>query len=74
MDIPTNNDNTYANAVEKENIMKKHKTKEELVEKIKAIMRRYFECDDNGNPNPTFDEYYTAQEVVDDIKDLVGEI
>lgn len=53
--------------------MKKHKT-EELVEKIKAIMRRYFECDDNGNPNPTFDEYYTAQEVVDDIKYLVGEI
>ena len=52
----------------------KNKTKEELVEKIKAIMRRYFECDDNGNPNPTFDECYTAQEVVDDIKDLVGEI
>lgn len=58
----------------KGNIMKKYKTKEELVEKIKAIMRRYFECDDNGNPNPTFDECYTAQEVVDDIKDLVGEI
>ena len=57
----------------KENIMEKQ-TKEELVEKIKAIMRRYFECDDNGNPNPTFDEYYTAQEVVDDIKYLVGEI
>lgn len=49
-------------------------TKEELVEKIKAIMRRYFECDDNGDPNPTFNEYYTAQEAIDDIKDLIGEI
>lgn len=54
--------------------MKKHKNKEELVEKIKAIMRRYFEWNDNGDSNPTFDEYYTAEEVVDDIKDLVGEI
>lgn len=49
-------------------------TKEELVERIKEIMRRYFISDDNGNPNPTFDEYYTAEEAIDDIKDLVGEI
>lgn len=39
-------------------------TKEELVERIKEIMRRYF----------IHDEYYTAEEAIDDIKDLVGEI
>lgn len=60
---------------QKKNTRKENKmTKEELVEKIKAIMRRYFLYDDNGDPNPTFGEYYTAEEAIDDIKDLVGEI
>jgi hypothetical protein len=58
----------------KENEMIKEMTKEELVKKIKAILRWYFIYDDNGDPNPTFNEYYTAEEAIDDIKDLVGEI
>lgn len=44
--------------------MTKEMTKEELVKKIKAIMRWYFFHDEN----------YTAEEAIDDIKDLVGEI
>jgi len=67
--------NTYAGTARMKNTRKENKmTKEELVERIKEIMRRYFISDDNGNPNPTFDEYYTAEEAIDDIKDLVGEI
>ena len=41
---------------------------------IKQILLKYFECDDNGDPSPTHDEYYTAQDAIDDIHDLIGDI
>lgn len=44
------------------------------VERIKDVLRRYFEVDDNGNDNPEYDDFYTAQEAVDAIHDIVGEI
>lgn len=45
-----------------------------LTDKIKSVLRRYFEVDDNGEPNKEFDEYYTAHAAIDDIHDIVGDI
>ncbi len=47
---------------------------EALKNKIKAVLRRYFEADDLGDPNPEFDENMTAEDAVDEIKEIVGGI
>lgn len=44
------------------------------IEKIKNILRQYFEVDDNGNPNAVFDDSFTATEAIDEIHTIVGEI
>ena len=44
------------------------------VDEIRRLLRRYFECNDNGDPNPEYDSNYTAQNFVDDIHDLIGDI
>ena len=43
------------------------------VDEIRRLLRRYFECNDNGDPNPEHDPNYTAQNFVDDIHDLIGD-
>ena len=43
-----------------------------LKNSIKAVLRRYFEADDDGDPNKEYDPNFTAQDAVDEIKDLVG--
>lgn len=45
-----------------------------LTDKIKSVLRRYFEIDDNGELNKEFDDDYTAQAAIDDIHDIVGDI
>lgn len=45
-----------------------------LKKKIAGVLRRYFEVDDNGDPNPEFDDTYTAQAAIDDIHEIVGDI
>jgi hypothetical protein len=45
-----------------------------LKNKIKDVLRRYFETDDDGEPNKEFDDGYTAQQAIDDIHDIVGDI
>ena len=45
-----------------------------LKNKIKAVLRRYFDTDDSGEPTPEFDEYLTAQEAIDEIHEIVGDI
>lgn len=47
---------------------------DDKIEKIKNILRRYFEVDDNGNPNAVFDDSFTATEAIDEIHAIVGEI
>ena len=44
------------------------------VDEIRRLLRRYFECNDNGDSNPEHDPNYTAQNFVDDIHDLIGDI
>lgn len=45
-----------------------------LVEKLRKLLRRYFETDVNGDPIPEHDPNYTAQDFVDDVHFLVGRI
>lgn len=45
-----------------------------LKKKIAGVLRRYFDYDDNGDPNPEFDDTYTAQAAIDDIHAIVGDI
>lgn len=44
------------------------------IEQIKEVLRRYFECDDSGNPNPDFDDCMSAQDAIDEIHSIVGDI
>lgn len=43
-------------------------------DQIKDVLRRYFENDDSGNKNEEFDESYAAQNAIDDIHSIVGDI
>lgn len=45
-----------------------------LKNEIKKILRKYFECDDSGEMNTNYDPNYSAQDAIDDIHDLVGDI
>lgn len=45
-----------------------------LKNKIKAVLRRYLPTDDNGNPNPEFDDNFTSEQAIDEIYDIVGGI
>lgn len=46
----------------------------DFAEEIRHLLRRYFECNDNGDQNPEHDPDYTAQNFIDDIHELVGNI
>lgn len=46
----------------------------DISSKIKNVLRRYFEADDNGNDNKEFDDSYTAEAAIDDIHEIVGDI
>lgn len=43
-------------------------------DKIRAVLRRYFEVNDNGDVNPEYDDCFTAQDAIDEIHDIIGEI
>ena len=45
-----------------------------LKKKITKVLRRYFDTDDNGDPNPEFDDCFTAEEAIDEIHDIIGGI
>lgn len=44
-----------------------------IVARIHDVFRRYFSCDDNGEPNPQYDDYLDAQTAIDEIHDIVGD-
>lgn len=45
---------------------------DERIKRIKDAIRRYFQFDPwTEEPNPEFDDYLTAQEVVDQIVDIL---
>ena len=45
-----------------------------LKNRIIEVLRRYFETDDSGDFNKKHDDSYTAQDAIDDIHEIVGEI
>ena len=51
-----------------------HQSANDLAEKIRNVLRRYFEANDNGDPNPEFDERFEAQAAIDAIHEIVGKI
>ena len=46
---------------------------DEFKEKIRGVLRRYFECNDSGTHNKEYDPDYTAQAAIDDIHEIIGE-
>ena len=51
-----------------------HQPDNGLTEKLRKLLRRYFETDVNGDPIPEYDPNYSAQDFVDDVHFLVGRI
>ena len=45
-----------------------------LKNKISNVLKTYFETDDNGDPNERYDPYYSAQQALDDIHEIIGDI
>lgn len=43
------------------------------MEKIKAVLACYFECDFDGNPNQNYDLLFSAQDAIDAIVEVVKE-
>ena len=46
----------------------------DIKSKIVAVLRRYCAWNDNGEPNPEFDNTFTAEAALDEVHSIVGEI
>ena len=44
------------------------------IERIKNVLRKYFEADKRGEVSTTYDEDNTAAEAIDKINEIVGNI
>ena len=44
------------------------------IEQIKNVLRKYFEYDDNGNPNEEYDPNFSANDAIDEIHQIVEKI
>ncbi len=51
-----------------------HACPAELRSKVAGILRKYFEYDDNGEPNKEYDPAFDAASALDEIHSLVGHI
>ncbi len=45
-----------------------------LKNKIRAVLKRYFEADDNGDDNSEYDPNFEPQAAIDEIREIVGGI
>lgn len=45
-----------------------------LRNRIIGVLKKYFECDDNGDPNPEFDDCFTSSDAIDEIHEIIGDI
>ena len=46
----------------------------DLRNEIANVLRTYFETNDNGEPNERFDPNYSAQQALDEIHEIIGNI
>ena len=44
------------------------------IEQIKNVLRKYFEYDDNGNPNEEYDPNFSANDAIEEIHQIAGKI
>lgn len=44
------------------------------IERIKNVLRRYFEADERGEVSKTYVEYFSAADAIDEIHKIVGDI
>lgn len=44
------------------------------IERIKNVLRRYFETDERGEVSKTYVEYFSAADAIDEIHKIVGDI
>lgn len=44
------------------------------IEQIKNVLRKYFEYDDNGNPNEEYDPNFSAIDAIEKIHQIIGKI
>lgn len=44
------------------------------IEQIKNVLRKYFEYDDNGNPNEEYDPNFSATDAIEEIHQIAGKI
>ena len=49
-------------------------SRKSLKEQIREVLKKYFEFDDSGNKNEDYDETFAAQDAIDEIHDIVGDI
>jgi hypothetical protein len=45
-----------------------------LKKQITGVLRKYFEYNDNGDPNPEYDENLSPVDAIDEIHDIIGDI
>ena len=45
----------------------------DTINKIRKVLAKYFEEHSNGTPSETYLSYFSAQDAIDEIADLVGE-
>ena len=44
------------------------------IERIKNVLRRYFEADERGNVSKKYIDYFSAADAIDEIHEIVGDI
>ena len=57
-----------------EYVWEDNESESDKLDKIRAVLRKYFEADDNGNLNPEYDENFEPQSAIDAIHEIVGNI
>ena len=62
----------YSNIESHVKLLKKKQL--ELKNGIKMVLLKYFECHDDGSRSEFFQDGYEAQDAIDDIHDLIGDI
>lgn len=45
----------------------------ELIERLKGVLRKYFETDDNGHKNKEYLSYFAASDAIDEIEEIIDD-
>lgn len=45
----------------------------ELIDRLKGVLRKYFETDDNGNKNKEYLSYFAASDAINEIEEIIDD-